>query len=379
MALDLRPGLVSIGPILPAIRAQFALSHTEAALLTSIPDLLLGLLALPTPRLAWRFGGDTTIISALVLLGVAMEARALAPDTASLLLATAGVGAGIAIAGALIGTVIKASFPTRAAFVMSIYATALSGGSTLAAALTGPILREAGGWKPAAGAWGVLSVAAIAAWTVFVRRTAAVATLGAAPPPVRHDLPWRNRIAWRIALYFGGVNLLFYSPVSWMAPLFEERGLSVTQAGLVLASFTLAFTVATPVFGLLSRSEDRRSLLAVSACLAVAGLAAMAAFPSMSPFIYVPIIAAGGGGAFTLSMTLPLDNTDSADEATAWNAFVLVVGYLIAAAGPLTMGALRDATGGFTASIIMLLAVSVGMLALTPFLLPYARCPAPLS
>jgi CP family cyanate transporter-like MFS transporter len=44
-------------------------------------------------------------------------------------------------------------------------------------------------------------------------------------------------------------------------------------------------------------------------------------------------------------MTLPLDNTSTPEEANAWNAFVLMVGYVVAAFGPLTAGVLRDLSG----------------------------------
>lgn len=41
VAIILRLGIVSIGPILPAIREHFRLSHALAALMTTIPDFLM--------------------------------------------------------------------------------------------------------------------------------------------------------------------------------------------------------------------------------------------------------------------------------------------------------------------------------------------------
>jgi CP family cyanate transporter-like MFS transporter len=67
-------------------------------------------------------------------------------------------------------------------------------------------------------------------------------------------------------------------------------------------------------------------------------------------------------------MTLPLDNTRTAGEANAWNAFVLMVGYVIAAAGPFMVGRLRDMTGSFTLPYQALAGVAAAMLLLTPFL-----------
>jgi CP family cyanate transporter-like MFS transporter len=42
---NLRPAIVYVGPLLPSIRQAFRLSHTEASLLTAIPDALMGILA----------------------------------------------------------------------------------------------------------------------------------------------------------------------------------------------------------------------------------------------------------------------------------------------------------------------------------------------
>ncbi|MGI3903158.1 MAG: hypothetical protein ACRYGP_03445 [Janthinobacterium lividum] len=99
----------------------------------------MGLLALPTPWLVRRFGRDPVLLGALLLLCVATLGRSLSADVTTLLLATAGVGAGIAIAGALMAGFVKARFPTKAAMMMGIYATALSLGSTLSAGATGPV------------------------------------------------------------------------------------------------------------------------------------------------------------------------------------------------------------------------------------------------
>lgn len=68
VAIDLRPGIVPVGPILPSIIEEFGLSHAAAALLIAIPDLLMGLLALPTPWRARRYGRDPVLLGALPLL-----------------------------------------------------------------------------------------------------------------------------------------------------------------------------------------------------------------------------------------------------------------------------------------------------------------------
>jgi CP family cyanate transporter-like MFS transporter len=371
VAIALRPGIVSVGPILTSVISEFHLTHAAASLLTTIPDLLMGLLALPTPWLARRFGRDPVILCALALLTASIAGRAFATGTAILLLSTAGVGAGIAVSGALIAGFVKASFPTKAAMLMGIYATALSFGSTLSAAATGPIAAtNISGWRLASGVWSLLGLFAVLAWLGISIRERRLRVVDPVVPP-RTLLPLRNPTAWLVAIFFAFDNFLFYAVLSWTAPMYREYGLTTSVAGLILASFTFAFMCANPVFGWLSKSDDRRGWLAACAILAAAGLIGMAIAPMLAPFVFVPLCAFGLGGGFTLGMTLPLDNTHSVEEANVWNAFVLTVGYLIAASGPLLVGAIRDRAGDFRPSIWLLVAVSAGMLLVTPFLRPH--------
>jgi MFS transporter, CP family, cyanate transporter len=98
VAVNLRPAIVSIGPVLPAIQHEFGASYATASFLTAIPDLPMGVLALPTPWLAGRFGRNPVLLASLVLLCAATLVRAFASNAAGLLIATVGVGAGIAVA-----------------------------------------------------------------------------------------------------------------------------------------------------------------------------------------------------------------------------------------------------------------------------------------
>jgi CP family cyanate transporter-like MFS transporter len=371
VALQLRPGIVSAGPLLPSIIEAFGLTHTQASLLTAIPTLMMGLLALPAPRLEQRFGRDRVIVGALALLVGATFMRAFATNALVLFLATAGIGAGIAVAGVLIASFVKARFPGQAAIFMSLYATSLALGSTLSAAATGP-LAIAAGWRYAAGGWALPATAGLLAWIVVARRMPVPQAPALERPRTR--MPWTNRTAWLIAIFFACNNFVFYAFIAWLAPMQIEAGYSPTSAGLVLASFTVAFMLANPLFGFLSRSHDRRVALAISAGIALLGIVLMQA--GSSAYISAAITAFGTGGAFALAMTLPLDNTTTPEDTSSWNAFVMLVSYTVAAAGPLAVGRLRDAGGDFGSSLWMIMAVSVLMLATTPFLRPLGAKPA---
>jgi CP family cyanate transporter-like MFS transporter len=372
VAINLRPGIVSVGPLLPHIRQEFGMSNAEASLLTAIPAMLMGLLAFPTPWLAHRFGRDRVILTALIVLMLTTTLRAFSGSVIMLLASTVGVGAGIAIAGALIPGFAKKSFPKQAAVLMGIYASSLGLGSTLAAGLTEPLANLSGGWRFADGILAIPSLTAIAAWIVVATAESRTRALVKETSTLaRRRMPTANPVAWLIAVYFAANNILFFGYVSWTAPIFRELGMSATAAGLLLAGFTAAFMVANPLAGLISRHEDRRLVIALFAAFALVGAAAVAISPNLLPFVFIPMIAFGVGGSFTLAMILPLDNAADAHDANAWTAFVMGIGYFAGALGPLLLGILRDTTGDFRLPLWILAAVALLMFALSPFLQPH--------
>ena len=125
VAIALRPGIVAVGPILPMIIADFNLDHATASLLTTIPGILMGLFALPTPWLARRYGRSPVLLVALAILSVSILMRAFAPNASVMLAMTFVVGAGIAVPGALFGGLVKSRFPRHTAVIMGIYSCLL--------------------------------------------------------------------------------------------------------------------------------------------------------------------------------------------------------------------------------------------------------------
>lgn len=374
VAISLRPAIVSNGPLLPEIQLDFGLSHTTASMLITIPDLAMGALALPTPWLARRYGRNRVVLMALVILLVAIVARSFSTTVNELLLTTVGVGAGIAVAGALIASFIKANFTHKAAFMMSIYAASLGLGSSLAAATSGPLADYLGSWRSSSLSWSIFCVVAIFAWLFIERKEKLVTSVKIKKS--RRKLPLNCPKAWLIALFFAFNNLLFYALLSWLVPMYAERGMSTKETALLLASFTSSAMVASVFFGLISSREDRRLLLAISSILALTGVLLIASSTVISPYLSASLTAFGIGGGFSLGMTLPLDNTSDEEEAGIWTAFVLTVGYLIAASGPLAVGVIRDLSGDYSGSMWLLTGIAVTTLMLTPFLAPreFQRC-----
>lgn len=370
LSFALRPGIVSIGPVLLHIRQDFGLTYSEVSLLTSIPDVCMGLFVLCVPKISRRLGADRTVLLSLLLLGVAIVLRALASSTSLLLLWTTFVGIGISISGALIGGWIKEHFPQESSFLMGIYAGGLSIGATLATGATSYVSNAFGSWRVGAGIWCVLILSAIASWSYLARRVnAATGNRLHRDARAAVELPWRSKRAWLLALFFGLSQFIAYACLAWLAPWSSEIGASKIPGGLMLCLFTIFLAAGSFAAGAVAEElADRRLPLALGTICTMAGFVGLAFAPTSYPIAFVVMIAFGQGMCFALGMTLPLDNTKTAGEAHAWTMFVLCVGYMIAALGPLSFGFLRDWTGGFSDSYLMLLIVSSIMIAVVPLL-----------
>ena len=175
-----------------------------------------------------------------------------------------------------------------------------------------------------------------------------------------HGLPWRHRTAWLVAAFMALQSWLFYSCLAWVAPSFQDRGWDATTTGYLLSVFS-GVQVFSGLLGplLADRIHDRRVLLLSASVFGAAGLLGLAVAPEAAPWLWVALLGMGQGPAFSLGMVLLIDYSRTPQGSGRLAAMVLFVSYTVAAWGPTTMGAVRDAAGGFRAVWVVLLALAV--------------------
>src|SRR5215217_4774548 len=364
VALNLRPAISSVPPLLETIRQDLGLGRAFLGLLTTIPVLCMSIFALAAPKISGRIGAERAVLWSVILIGVAVAGRLAAGQPGVLFGTTLVAGVGIAVAQSLLPAVVKGWFPDRAAFVTGLYTVGITGGLALAALTTVPIERTLGGfWPGALAAWSLFAAVAVVFWLLLTARARSVSQ-----PEVAYErarLPWRSGRAWSVALFFGAESCLFFSSLTWLAPLYIDRGLDEGHTGLLLAVFALVRVPSAFVFpALADRSGDRRPWLALTLILTTLGFCAMGIVPLATPWAplaWVVVLGLWIGGLFPLALTLPLDYSADADEAGRLTAMTFFVGYVVAAVGPVAVGALRDATGGYAVPFVALAMLSVGM------------------
>jgi MFS transporter, CP family, cyanate transporter len=124
----------------------------------------------------------------------------------------------------------------------------------------------------------------------------------------------------------------------------------------------LVATLGLPV--LADRTGDRRPWIALAAGACTAGLLTVAVAPMAAPWLAAAVIGFGAGGQFAMALTLLVDTAADPAASRRLSGMAFLVGYLLAAAGPAAVGALHDATGGFTTAFLALTVIGVVTLAL---------------
>lgn len=356
VALNLRPAIAMIGPLLEPMQAELALTHRGVGLLTSLPTLAMGLFAFGGGWLISHLGLRCTGRLALLLLAAATLLRWQA-HSAALLLATAlAAGAGIAVVQVVLPAYLQARFARRLAGTMGLYTAAVILGAGGSAALAPWLAAAFGSWRAALALAAVPVLAGLAAW----QRAAPLAM-----PPAPYDAPI-NGVSWRAALGFGAFfamgTSLYTALLAWLAPIYMDAGFTAQQAGLAVLGFTLAGAAGALLLPLLSAPADRRGALGIAFLLVGAGLTGMLLAPRELPWLWLALTGAGVGGIFPLSMVLPLDAIAEPAHAAPLMARALGVGYTLAAPAPWLVGLLRDRLGGFDIALLGLLAL-VGLMA----------------
>ena len=378
LAVNLRPAAVSVGPVLDEIQDGLHMSPLAAGLLTALPVLSFATVGALAPRLARGVGVHRLTMLALVCVTVGLALRAHVGHTATFLVLSFLGLSGMAAANVLLPSLVKAHFPDRVGLLTAVYSTALAVGLTGASVLTVPIARGGFGdghvdWRRGLFAWSLVALVAILPWLGLLRHDQLPEDLDHGPASVHIGLAEvaRTRLGWVMATFFGLQSLQAYSVFGWAAKIYRDAGFSAGTAGVLLGVIT---GVSIPLSILIPLAAARRPnqgpiVLALMACYPVAYIGLMTA-PHAGAWVWAVVVGIGLC-TFPLILTMIGLRARTAAGTAALSGWTQSVGYLIAVLGPFGIGALYDATGGWTAPLALLLALSVpqlvvGLLAARP-------------
>lgn len=355
IAVNLRPAVTSLGPVLEEVRATLGMSAAVAGLLTSVPALCFAVVGSTAPRLARRWGTGGVIALGATALALGLAVRPFAGGTASFIALTALALAGIALANVLLPVVVKQRFPDRVGAMTGLYSVALNLGASTAAAVTVPLTAGVfgGDWRLGLGVWAVIAAAALPPWILLARdRRPAPAPAATSDGSVLRLR--RHPVAWALAVYFGLQSTAAYVIMGWLPQIFRDAGLSAGTAGLLFAvTALLGVPLSFALSALAGRLPRQSGVALVIGLFGLAGYAGLWADPAAAPWLWVVLLGVANC-SFPLVLTMiALRGRDTATVARL-SAFAQSTGYLLSVPGPILVGVLYDHTGSWRIPLALL-------------------------
>jgi len=357
VSLNMRLIFATVGPVLQNLQ----LGEAATLLVTTLPLFLLGVFSIAGVKLRHILGKERALFLAMLLLAVGCGMRWF--GEAALIIGTILGGAGIAVMNVLMPALAKKRFGfKRMGVVMGVYALMLGVGAALGASASFPLFKSMGADTPAAyhmlGAWALPAVLALVVWLPQLEHkpSAAVSAHHNAKPVN----VYKNVTAWSLTLFFGLQALNLYVFLPWMPTILMDRGNTPGEAAFIFSMSQVALMVSSFLIPYLAgRSHDHRSYLVLTALTCLAGTLGLFYAPINTAIVWALLLGFGQGAGPSLGAYLFVAKSASVDTATRMSSMAQTVGYLMAMAGPLAVGAIYQRTGDWNIPILLLAALLV--------------------
>jgi CP family cyanate transporter-like MFS transporter len=357
ISLAIRPPVASIGPLVEElVRTEF-LSLFQVSLMTSLPIVCFGIGAFASPALVKKFTLNRAMMFVLIVLTVAMATRLIGGFPA-LISSTVLIGLAIAIANVLIPTIVREQFPDRIELITGVYVTLLAISASFAAGIAVPSSELLGGWRGALAVWIIPAVLEIVFWVPLFRSKSVGKITSVATHAEERKAVVRSSLTWGIVFFFGLQSGGFYSILNWFPSLLIDRGMSAVDAGALLGLTTFVGVPSGFLASLIFRRFKSLSVIAiVMTSLTLTGLLMIWLAPELLVLACI-ITGFGFAATFPLSLTLIGSRASTSTQTTQLSALAQGWGYLISAAATFGFGLLRDVTGSWDASLILVSALT---------------------
>ncbi|NJP23888.1 MFS transporter [Microbispora sp. SCL1-1] len=387
-ALNLRPALAGVSPLLPAIMRDLGLSPAGGGAITTVMVVCLGLLAPVAPALATRIGLDRTLLAGLLVLAAGVALRS-ADGVPALYCGAALAGTAIAVMNVVMPGLVKQHFPGRVGLFTGLYVSVMVSGAAMASAAMVPLAGQVG-WRVAAGSPALLALVAAALWWVARGRTARQNPAGepgqnpasaAGQDPATttavtaHPRPGgpghrpyatllRAPATWAVMAFMGLQSLTFYIVLAWLPTVFQAAGLPADEAGYLLGLTNLVQIAAALLVPLhAGRARSQAPHVAVAALLTVGGYLGVLLAPTTTPWLWMVVLGLGQGASIALALLIITLRAPDPASVTALSAVAQSSGYVLAAVGPLAFGLLHELSRGWTVPLLAGLGACVLQLA----------------
>ncbi|MGX9936624.1 MFS transporter [Advenella kashmirensis] len=363
IAANLRAPFTGLPPLLGLISADLGLGTTAASTLTTLPLLAFALVSPLSAMFAREYGLERALFGALCAITAGILLRS-ASAVWCLYAGTGLIGAGIAVGNVLLPSLVKRDFPHNIAALTGAYALAMGVAAALCSAVAVP-LAQAWGWQRALATFIVLPSVAIAVWSIQLgaRSKPAAGTAAA----LHGGKVWHSALAWQVTLFLGLNSTIYYVAIAYLPAILVDAGLSPERAGTLHGVLQLATAIPGLIIGpILRHLRDQRVPAVTVTILSAIALLGLLVAPQWA-LVWSILFGVGTGAGIILGLTFIGLRSGNASQAGALSGMSQCIGYLLAATGPLVIGALHEALGGWQVPIgicigLSLLTAVIGLL-----------------
>ena len=372
-ALNLRPSIASIGPVLDQLLSTLGASSAFGGLITAIPGLAFFAIGLSAVSVGKRMGLSGALTVSAVLLFVGLAARPWVSSIWLFLLFTALSVAGIALGNVLLPAWIKVHGGRHTVVLMMLYSSmlALGGGLGPATAFLISDSPEASAgsidmWRWAIAAWAITALVQLVVWGPLRARIGF--DYPKAPVSSSANTPiWKSPTAIALAVFFGVQSMNAYVLMGWMPKMLIDAGISVsvaTAASMLVQGLGIIGGLLMPP--LIARLRTMSYVAFSLGCLFFLGYLLMilidqrgAAATGAGYAIGAAFLLGVGGFCFPMAIALIPARTRSHELTARLSGFVQPIGYIFSAVGPFLVGVAAGTAETWTPILIVLLGTTV--------------------
>lgn len=364
LAINLRTAAVAFSPIIGHVEADIPLNGLRIGLIAAVPAVAFSLAAFFGAAAAKKAGLELLVVLSIVAMVIGHLIRAFAGSYAALLIGTVVSLVAAGIGNVLLPPLVKRYFPDRVGLLTGIYALLLATSAALPAALAVPV-ADAAGWQVSIGIWALLALLSFLPWVIVLgQHRRSLSGVDDAPEVAAVDTTalgriWRSKMAWALAIVFSISSVHFYTAAAWFPELMVDvAGVTHLEAGGILAVFSLVGVPTALLVPILAARMKNVSWMVLFGLLAfILGYLGLLLAPAAAPIVWA-ILVGVGNLIFPVSLVLINLRSRTHEGSVALSGFVQGFGYAIAAAIPLLVGVLHDASGGWTLPMVMIVAVT---------------------
>ena len=357
LALNLRTAVSSISPVVTFIQEEISLPIVTIGLLGVAAPLAFAIATSLSYPPARRIGVEKTLLITIGLIVAGHLLRALAWDSSALFAGSLMSLLGAGMGNVLLPVMVRKYFPNRVGIISSFYITLTAVSATIGAFFAVPVAQELG-WRSSLGQWAILGALTLLPVVFLLKNSRPEARPKASGT---QKAIWRSPTAWAIAVVQGMTSIFGYVSFAWMPlMLIEHNGVSVPEAGLLLALFSIMGLPVSLLVPLVATrySKSHALIIFFSASMGTAGTLGVLFFDNS--LLWLAVIGIGlGPTMFPLALTL--FNLRSRERSTvlALSAFGQGVSYTVATITVFAIGVLRELTGGWEAALLLMALVAL--------------------